>query len=154
MTFALAVAAFVFFYAFLFPKPRNDLHEIERPLSTEPRPDGYLALRRWLEHENLPVVSLRNRFDRLSSDAFLPAANGNLLIMVTPHLLPARASELDALDTWIRKGNTLLLLAALDDTPAWATLVNYDYLQEMRELTGLKFAARQPDAKKSDRADD
>ncbi len=66
LTLALAIGAFVAFYAVMAPKPSAPQEQATRPTSTEGGPNGYLGLVRWLESERVPVLSLRERFTKLS----------------------------------------------------------------------------------------
>ncbi|MGH8584521.1 MAG: DUF4350 domain-containing protein, partial [Gammaproteobacteria bacterium] len=77
---------------------------------------GLLGLKRWLEQAGVPVRSLRQRYTALAGLA--PTA-GHLLIAVTPQRFAARRRELVRLGAWLRAGNHILLLAALNDWPDW-----------------------------------
>jgi len=91
----------------------------------------------WLEAEGIRTLSLRERFDTLAKRRDLPAA-GNLLIVTMPVATPFRAQEARALDPWIRAGNTLLVLAALSDTPDWGR-GGLGVHNDLQLLTGLDF---------------
>ena len=80
--------------------------------------NGYLALWNWLEREHVRVASLRNRYSTLHDDKSL-AESGNVLIITMPFRTPLRQSEVVPLQTWLLSGNTVVLLAALDDSPEW-----------------------------------
>ncbi len=114
---------------------------VSRPQSTEAKQNGYLALRTWLEHEGVHVVSLQQRFDRLAAADFDAPPIGNVLISTLPHLTRPRSDELAALYKWIDAGNTLLVLAALDDTPEWATGTDVSFRADLRALTAMDFTA-------------
>lgn len=118
ITLGLAVGALILCYALFLPKPPPE-HLLTRPLSDDPGAAGYQAAWRWLNAVHIPVVSLRGRFDQLSTQKDLRPA-GNVLISTMPHKLPVRPDEAASLDSWIERGNTLVIAAALDDTPAWA----------------------------------
>jgi hypothetical protein len=62
---------------------------------------------------------------------------GNLLIVTTPAVNVFRAAEVRALDRWVRAGNTLLVLAALSDRPAWSEIGTVH--SDLQLLTGLQF---------------
>jgi hypothetical protein len=134
---ALAAGALALFYVLFFPKPRPELTDAARPLSTESRPEGYLAVWRWLGEQGIATVSLRHRYDRLA--ALLPKPDGNLLLMSMPQQVPARASELSELEKWVAQGNTLLILAAVEDTPAWVFNADPSLPERLDRLTGLHF---------------
>jgi hypothetical protein len=57
--------------------------------------------------------------------------------------LPATTSfkteELHSLESWIRSGNTLLVLAALSDAPDWAFVLGRPLSGDLSLLTGLEF---------------
>lgn len=114
-TLLLALGALLAFLT-LFLHPRAGRTEVARPTSSEARAEGLLGLRTWLEGEGWHTLSLRERLTRLTWHA---PPQGNLLIVTLPVSTPFRTDEAVALDNWIRAGNTLLLLAALDDRPEW-----------------------------------
>jgi Domain of unknown function (DUF4350) len=65
---------------------------------------------------------------------------GNLLILTLPAVVPFHSDEARALDDWLRRGNTLLVLAALADRPLWARergVLDSD----LHLLTGLEVGA-------------
>jgi hypothetical protein len=68
---------------------------------------------------------------------------GNLLILTLPAAVPFRSDEARALDDWLRRGNTLLVLAALADRPLWARergVLDSD----LHLLTGLEIGVEPP----------
>lgn len=114
------------------------------PLSTERGRNGYLALASWLESKNVEVVSWQQRFDRLLEDADGLATSGNVMLMTMPQRFPLRAREQQQIAGWIRRGNTLLILAALNDSPEWLEALpgdGNDFLTTLSGLTGLRIAA-------------
>jgi hypothetical protein len=133
---ALAAGALGLFYILIFPKPPAPADEIVRPLSSEVRPDGYLAAWQWLVEQHIPVVRLRYRYDRLPG--LLSKPTGNLLLVTMPQWVPARTAELEKLEGWVERGNTLLIMAAIHDTPPWS--VDSDPLlnDKIEQLTGLR----------------
>lgn len=139
LTLALALAALGLFYVLLFPKPGSIVEPTSLPLSTDSGADGQLAAWRWLQAEAIPVVSLRDRYDHLGANSVSRAASGNVLISVMPHRLSARAAEWQPLARWIEQGNTLLLMAALDDTPRWGLQTNATLLADLRYATHMRF---------------
>jgi hypothetical protein len=138
VTLGLALCALALFYALFLPKPApaNDLPPM--PLSTESGPSGYQAAWRWLKAERIPVSALHERYDRLNADSARLSSAGNLLLTTLPHKLPVRPAEASELDAWLEHGNTLVVLAALDDTPLWA-LGDSRLLAAVGRLTRLKF---------------
>ena len=103
-TLALAIGAFIAFYAVMAPKPSAPQELATRPISTEGGPNGYLALVRWLESERVPVLSMRERFTKLYDLAGLETYTGNLLITAAPHLYPVRDTEILPLRWWVQRG--------------------------------------------------
>src|ERR1700684_1378182 len=148
VTLALALAAFGLFYALLFPKPISMLEPTSLPLTTDGGEDGLLAAWRWLQAEAIPVLSLRNHYDHLSSMAIGGTGAGNVLISVMPHRLAARAEEWQPLVRWIEQGNTLLVLAALDDTPRWTLGSGANFLEELQRATRMTFAVKRAESGK------
>lgn len=114
----LAAAALLSFYTLLFPKPMPASAQLSRPLSTEAGADGLAGAWRWLEQSHIPVVSLRERYEQLPR---LPLpGEGNVLLASVPGRVPMGRAEQLALERWVERGNTLVILVALDDTPGWA----------------------------------
>jgi hypothetical protein len=139
LTLALALAALGLFYVLLFPKPISILEPTSLPLSTDSGEDGLLAAWRWLQAEAIPVLSLRNRYDHLSSTAIGGAGAGNVLITLMPHRLAVRAEEWQPLARWVEQGNTLLVMAALDDTPRWTLGLQSSFVVELQRATHMTF---------------
>jgi Domain of unknown function (DUF4350) len=138
ITLGLAAGALALSYTLFFPKPATDEQAPRRPLSTAVDPAGYQGAWRWLLEERVAVAAWRERFDRLSGEArFTPS--GNLLLTTLPHELPVRPDEAAQLDAWISRGNTLVVAAALDDTPAWALAGGGRLVKDVGRLTRLKF---------------
>jgi hypothetical protein len=133
LTLALAVGALFAFYT-LFAQPRAQPPPITRPVSDEPGPNGYLGLRRWLGAQQLEPIIWRQRFTHLPE--LTAPRRDNLMITTAPHFYPLRNSEFAPLRRWIEAGNTLLLVAALSDTPEWAQGVDADMVSNLERLTG------------------
>ena len=64
---------------------------------------------------------------------------GNLLVLTLPAVEVFRSEEFAALDQWVRKGNTLLIMAALVDQPGWGARRASGAVAEIESLTGLEF---------------
>lgn len=140
VTLGLALAALALFYLLFLPKPVPAENAPELPLSSELRPNGYQAAWRWLKSQAIPVTALHERYDRLRADTGGASAAGNVLVTTLPHQLPAHAREAAQLDLWLERGNTAIVLAALDDTPAWSLANANGLVDELGRLTRLKFA--------------
>jgi hypothetical protein len=138
VTLGLALCALALFYALFLPKPAPANNLPPMPLSTESGPSGYQAAWRWLKAERIPVFALRERYDRLNANSARLSSAGNLLLTTLPHKLPVRPAEATQLDAWLERGNTLVVMAALDDTPLWA-LGDSRLLEAVGRLTRLKF---------------
>lgn len=151
LTLALAFGAFVAFYVVMAPKPEAPQERPTRPISVEAGPNGYLGLVRWLEAERVPVLSLRERFGKLNEIPGLESRTGNLLISTTPHLYPIRDSEVWPLRGWIQRGNTLLVVAGLSDTPDWSMQEGVDaaFLDHLQSMTQMSFSQVPPDQEES-----
>jgi hypothetical protein len=147
-TFALAIGALALFYALLFPKPPPDREEPDLPLSTESRAHGYQALWRWLKAENVPVKALHQPYSELSKSS----GRGDVLIATMPSRVPQRRAELVDLDTWVARGNTLVVMAALDDTPPWCLGADPGFVKSLGRMTRLDFDAKPEPAAKGDAA--
>jgi hypothetical protein len=147
VTLGLAAGALALSYALFFPKPGADEQAAPRPVSAEVGTTGYQGAWRWLIEERVPLAAWRERFNRLSSDPRFKAS-GNLLLTTMPHELPVHPDEASQLDAWISRGNTLVVAAALDDTPAWALTGGARLVKDVGRLTRLKFDVVDPAAKK------
>ena len=141
ITLLLAAGALAAFYALFFPKPQPAPAVGALPLSTDKGAEGYWALWQWLGEERIPRVSLRLQYDHLSGS--LPRPSGNLLLVTMPQRLATRTAELAALEQWVERGNTLLIVAALEDEPGWAmTTSDPLMMQRLERITGLRFKER------------
>jgi hypothetical protein len=138
VTLGLAVAALFLCYALFLPKPPPENLAPTRPLSTDLGAAGYQAAWRWLKTVDIPAISLRNTFDHLSTDK-AQRRTGNVLITTLPYKLPVRSEEASRLDEWIERGNTVVIAAALDDTPAWALEGAERLVRDVGRLSRLKF---------------
>jgi hypothetical protein len=139
VTLLLALAALVAFYAlWLRPAPSLDLDADDaRPTSAERRGNGYAGLHEWLQRAGVGVRSWRERYTALA-DLDIPP-RGNLLILTLPGVEVFRSDEFGALDKWVRRGNTLLINAALLDQPGWAVGRSSGAVVEIESLTALEF---------------
>jgi hypothetical protein len=137
VTLGLAIAALFLCYALFLPKPPPEDLAPPRPLSTDAGAAGYLAAWRWLNADHVPVMALHDRFDHLPG-AGAVGATGNVLLTTLPHKLPVRPKEALQLDAWIERGNTLVVAAALDDTPQWALQGDARLVKDVGRLTRLK----------------
>jgi hypothetical protein len=137
LTLALALGALLLFYQLFLPKPTPQFAQASQPLSTDSGPDGELGMWRWLNSQGIPVSSLRARYDQLGSGAGV--GTGNVLLTLVPHLSPLRNDEWAPLAKWIASGNTLLVLAALDDTPHWSAGRGAGFIRELTRLSHIEF---------------
>jgi Domain of unknown function (DUF4350) len=151
VTFALALGAFLMFYILFFPKPASPETAPARPTSAQTRPDGYQVAWLWLKSAGVPVAAWRESYRGLER-AFSAPGGGNLLLTLLPHELEAKPAEILSLEQWVRKGNTLLVMAALDDTPAWAVPDGSRLIDEVNRLSGLKVQLSDANTKQDVRA--
>ena len=142
VTAAGALAALLLVFG-LFYQPETE-PTVSKPTTIETGPNGYLGLARWLASQHVSVVSFQERLTNLF-DANI-AASGNLLITTMPHELPIEVEELSVLKDWIGVGNTLVVMAALDDTPDWSLLNETDaFLDDVEGLSDTRFEAATDD---------
>jgi len=151
VAFLLALAALAAFYGlWLRPSPSFDPDaDIARPTTAERRGNGYAGLYEWLQRSGVEVRSLRERYGVLPDLDLAPS--GNLLILSLPAVEVFHSDELSALDRWVRRGNTLLINAALLDQPDWAARRSAGAVVEIESLTAIEFET--PKARES-RLDD
>ena len=117
---------------------------VPSPTSEERRGNGYHGALMWLDEEGVRTVSVRERFDQWVGKHPGAAPTGNLLIVTLPVETPFRTEELRPLENWVRAGNTLLVMAALDDQPDWAFAVGRPVTGDLSVLTGLELEATRP----------
>ncbi len=140
-TLLLAIAALILFYALMAPKPASNDDTVTRPLSSERGPNGYLGAWRWLEKQGVILESLQDRYSELESNHATRSIRGNLLITTMPHRLSLRSAEIGDLDLWVRRGNTLLIMSALADTPEWSMgrQIDTQLVAHTAAISGMKF---------------
>ena len=137
ITLTCALGSLVVFAALFVRGEGAGSRTVALPTTVERHGNGLLAAMSWLSAEGIRTVSLRERFDTLAKRRDLPRA-GNLLIMTVPVATPFRPQEARALDHWIRAGNTLLVLAAMSDSPDWGR-GGLGVHNDLQLLTGLDF---------------
>jgi len=143
VTLGLAACALGLFWILFVPTPHT-LESAPRPLTTGEDVEGYAAVSRWLGASGVPTATLHQRFTHLGDPALGPGT-GNLLVTTLPYDIALHPDEYAALDAWVAQGNTVLVLAALDDTPLWSA-VSANFVPQLQKLTALQFAARQQPA--------
>ena len=141
-TLGLALAALLLFVTLFVHVGGPVGPDVSAPTTVDRGSDGLMGAATWLREEGVRTRSLRQRFTALTVMRELDST-GNLLIVSIPTTLPFRNDEAVALDRWIRRGNTLLVLAALADRPAWAR--DRGVLEsDLRLLTGLEIEPDRP----------
>jgi hypothetical protein len=144
VTLGLALGALALFYLLFVPKPAPAESAPALPLSTEVRANGYQAIWRWLGASRVPVAALHERYGRLPVHGGWPPT-GNVLLTTLPHQIPVKPDEATQLDLWLERGNTLIVMAALDDTPRWALAGDGRLIDALGRLTRLKFTVIDPE---------
>jgi hypothetical protein len=139
ITLVCALGSLLLFAALFVRGEGLDSRRVALPTTIERHGNGLAGAISWLEAEGIRTISLRERFDTLAKRRDLPRA-GNLLIVTVPVATPFRVQEAGAVDHWIRAGNTLLVLAALSDTPDWGR-GGPSIHNDLQLLTGLDFEA-------------
>jgi len=138
----LALAALLAFYA-LWLRPVASLDadaEAARPTTAERRGNGYAGVFAWLQTSGVTARSWRERYTALAEAGF--PTRGNLLVLTLPGVETFRNDEYAALDHWVRRGNTLMINAALLDQPGWAAGRESSAIVELETLTALEFESR------------
>ena len=140
ITFICALGALALFFTMFMHQDSHGIGGIEvpRPTTEERGGNGYDAAMEWLDREHIRTLSLRDRYDKLPQKRAL-AATGNVLIVTLPATAVFKTEEFRPLDHWVRAGNTLLVLAALSDTPDWAFSFGGMTSGDLNLLTGLEF---------------
>lgn len=140
VTLALAAGALALFWILLFPKPRSNFPP-PHPMTTGAEDEGYLAAARWLRAANVPSVELHQRYGHLRDRALAPPT-GNLLMITLPFDLVLHPEEFTELNRWVTQGNSVLVLAALDDTPQWSQSAD-NFLPQLQKITAIQFSSRE-----------
>ena len=86
------------------------------------------------------VRSFRERYTKLSE--LDTPSRGNLMVLSLPAVEVFHSDEFSALDQWVRRGNTLLINAALLDQPGWAARRASGAVVEIESLTAIEFETR------------
>ncbi len=102
-----------------------------------------MALKTWVDENQIPTLSLRKRFDDFVADASTSAI-GNLLITSLPHEVKRDAQELEELTRWIDEGNFVLVMVSHDDQPDWV-FASQRFFYELEEV-GMDIAEYEPDS--------
>lgn len=109
----LVVLSIVILLAFINRSPQRAPHDTWLPSSFNPIGAGNMALFQTLQELRWPVERWREPLSRLSN-----YGTGNVLIITRSRQgtrISFSGQELDLLDDWVKKGNTLLLFGALDE---------------------------------------
>ena len=109
----LVVISIVILLAFVNRSPQHVHHDTWLPSSYNPVGSGSMALFETLQELHWPVERWREPLSRLSH-----YGNGNVLIITRSQFgsnVSFTEQESALLDDWVRRGNTLVLLGALDD---------------------------------------
>jgi hypothetical protein len=136
ITLACALGALAVFVTLFWSGNGSSEERVSRPTTAERGDNGLLGAMSWLKAEGIRTLSLRERFSTLAKHRELPPT-GNLVIVTLPAASSYANAEVVALDNWIRGGNTLFVLAALQDRPRWAPLPRL-MDQDLQLLTGLE----------------
>lgn len=119
ITLLTALAALLLVNFLLSPQRSNAPKPVSLPTTEDRGSEGLKGLFSWLQREQLAVVSLRKRFTALEQDKSIPP-RGNVLIFSLPSPEKITASEWSALSRWLVRGNSLVILGAVYQRPAWA----------------------------------
>ncbi len=89
---------------------------------------------------HIPSSAWRSRYTALDHPGVaIPQRSGNLMIVSLPFDQVARADESAALEAWVRRGNSLLVMAALDDTPRWAATSPGNFVLQLKDVAHMAF---------------
>lgn len=140
MTTVWGALGALFVLALLF-YPSEPQDKSSRPTTLEAGPNGYFALYNWLVRSDVEVRSVRKRLESFLAGSDT-ASVGNVMFTTLPHSKPQRHSDHRALRRWIEEGNTLVVLAALNDTPDWTVVVGAHPAHEIYHLFDVDFEAQ------------
>ena len=147
-TLGLALAALFVAYVMFGPTLGPGGTEHVRPISTDMRADGLGVAADWMRGAGFNVRALRGRYtelDPLDQDGrSVATSTGDVLIAHLPFRLAEGYREVPRLKNWVRRGNTLIVVAALNDSPAWADRVagrGTPVSLAVASLSGVSFSA-------------
>lgn len=133
----LALAALALLYGITFGSTPAD-RDATRPTSFEVGAGGYSALHEWLQSARIGTRSLRSDY-RALDDLTGDFPTGNVLVVTLPGSTTLLSRDVIPLHLWVRRGNTLLVFAALCDSPDWASGAQLRSLSgDIGMLTGLE----------------
>lgn len=133
----LALAALALLYGITFGSTPAD-RDATRPTSFEVGAGGYSALHEWLQSARIGTRSLRSDYGALGG-LTKDFPTGNVLVVTLPGSMPLLSRDVIPLHLWVRRGNTLLVFAALCDAPDWASGAQLRSLSaDIGMLTGLE----------------
>ena len=141
-----AIIAFYILFRLLFPQVDFAHKNISFPTSEDHGEYGLAGLYHWLDTQHIPLYSLRERYDTLQKKSNV-AKQGNLLIISLPLRMDARVKELKQLQTWIKNGNSALLLASMSDWPQWASRMMGSSVSQLLHNFDLRMSAAGNDNK-------
>ncbi|HNP35225.1 MAG TPA: DUF4350 domain-containing protein [Woeseiaceae bacterium] len=140
VTFVGALLALFVVYG-LFSGTTAPQQTVTRPTSIEQGDNGYFAVQQWLVGAGVSTYSLRGRFSNLANNAEIPSETGNILVTTLPYSRPMREIESESLLDWIAAGNTVLVLAAINETPDWSLTATPAFFDDLQTITGIRFVA-------------
>jgi len=91
---------------------------LSKPHTMDHGNHGLFAMKRWLDENQVNTYSLRRRYQYLGKIEEL-TENGNLMISTLPFIYGANVNEIKYLKNWIEKGNSIVLMNAMVDSPKW-----------------------------------
>lgn len=151
-----AIIAFYILFRLLVPQVNFDQKHLSYPTTEDRGKYGLAGLYHWLDTQNIPLYSLRKRYDTLTHDSQL-TEHGNLLIISLPLRMQAQAKELKLLQDWIKNGNNALILVSMSDWPEWAGRVMGSSVSQLLDNFDLRMISATPSdkrpAKKTDTTD-
>lgn len=142
LTLGGAAVAFYLVYMLLLPGSASFEPPLSYPTTADRGRYGLAGAQKWLQQSGINTLSLRERYHHLYDNPDLPR-EGNLLIVSLPYRLPSREWEEQQLLTWLREGNSILVLAALSDWPEWAPQ-NGSSVSHVLNILGLEFTSVAP----------
>ena len=132
ITLAGALLSLFLLVSLLSPAPVQ--RQFSRPTTEDDGKHGLKAVYRWLAANNVNIFSLRKPFSRIDQES-LPVS-GNLMILSLPLVREALDSEWQALNEWISRGNSVLVLAGIYHLPQWSE--GNEWFREAEIITAVE----------------
>lgn len=114
----------VIFVSFLSFVDNRKLFLTSTPTSDNQGQHGLSILNKLITNAGGKTKIIHTDYQMLHTGNGLNTTENNILFLSLPAAIPANQQELDALVSWVAKGNHIVAMLALDDAPHWLNKQN------------------------------